>query len=79
MLQCSALTENNRNSNFGNWSGKEKTYLVLTRKNNALRARDRKQENESRRTVSCQYFLKKCDHINRVCKTMFLNTLSIEE
>lgn len=80
LLQCSALTENDRKRNFEEfwkleWEGKKLLVKFLTRKNNASRARDRKQENKSRRIISCQYFLKKGDSINRVCKTIFLNTL----
>lgn len=58
----------------------EVVYLYNIKKNSkVMRAKDRKQENESIRTISCQYILKKCDSISRVCKTMFLNTLSIGE
>lgn len=61
------------------WEGKRLFVKFLTRKIYAVRARDRKQENKSRREYSCQYFLKKGDSLIRVCKPMFLKSLSIGE
>lgn len=85
LLQCSTLTEDDREKNFDefwkldSWSAKKVFVQFLTKHSNTARARDRKEDNKSRRKSSNQYYLKKGANIVRVCKPMFLHTLSIGE
>lgn len=58
------------------WEAKKIFVRFLTKKVKAARARDRKDKTSSRRKWSHNYYLKKDKSIVRVCKTMFLNTLS---
>lgn len=84
MLQCATLTENERKTNFDefwrlHWQAKKVMVKLLTQKTETARIRGRKDETKSRRKYSCKYYLKKSGTNVRVCKTMFLNTLSISE
>lgn len=83
-VQCVKLTEEDRKKNFDeywklDWEAKKVYIKFLTKKIPTARERDRKENAKSRRKWSNQYYLKKQKLIVRVCKTMFLNTLSIGE
>lgn len=83
-IKCVVLTEEDRKRNFQEywkheWEAKKMFVKFLTKKVDTARARDRKDKTSSRRKWSHQYFVKKDQSIVRVCKTMFLNTLSIGE
>ncbi|KAJ8884512.1 hypothetical protein PR048_016369 [Dryococelus australis] len=69
---CFSLTESDREYNF-------EEYWMLEWGEKKHFIRGRKNETISRRTFICKFFLKKGTEKIRVCKRMFLNTLSIGE
>ena len=61
------------------WGEKRLYIRILTKVVIPKRARDRKKTDKSRRSTSLEYHLKIGNELLRVCKKMFLNTLSIGE
>lgn len=81
-IQCFKISEEERLSifkSFWNLTWNEKKIYVSSRviKKKTKRARHRKNENDSRRDYSLQYFVDKQHERIRVCKTMFSNTLGM--
>ncbi|KAK5648005.1 hypothetical protein RI129_002897 [Pyrocoelia pectoralis] len=82
--KCSLFTEEVRIAIFKkfwtmSWSEKKVYVSLLCERNSTVRARNRKQEDVSRRACSFTYYLRREEERLRVCKTFFLNTLSIGE
>lgn len=83
-LKCYLLSDEDRKLAFDNfWKltwGEKKLFVKLNmRSNESQRHRDRKEEEKSRRVNSFNYYLRKENEPIKVCKKMFLNTLSIGE
>lgn len=81
-FHCSSLSRKDRErffSEFWRLSWKEKRMYVrgVTEVNVTQRARDRKQEGKSRRSLSYKYFFKRNHEKLRVCKATFLATLGV--
>lgn len=81
-IKCFSLCEEDRQRIFAKFwelSWPEKRVYVTSRvlKCATKRARNRKNDTESQRSVSFCYFLNKKSEQIRVCKTMFCNTLGI--
>ncbi|KAK5640008.1 hypothetical protein RI129_010819 [Pyrocoelia pectoralis] len=85
-LQCKSLSDTDRSEIFKifwsemTWEQRKVYINMLVKKENTKRERNRKEDHKSRREFSWTYFLKNSKQQTfRVCKTMFLNTLSIKE
>lgn len=83
-IKCRSVSEDHRKqifTKFWNMSWNEKRLYVrmLTNVKIPERKRDRKEMDKSRRSASLEYNLKIGNNMIRVCKTMFLNTLSVGE
>lgn len=83
-MQRNTITEEDKNNIFCRfWKmpwGEKKLYVDLfVVVHPTSRARDRKDNDTSRRESSYLYFLERNKEKVRVCKTMFLNTLAIGE
>lgn len=83
-LKCTEFTEEDRKQIFSKFwelsDAEKKIYInMLTIAETIKRPRDRKEDGSSRRQLSLIYCLKKKEEKLRVCKTMFLNTLSVGE
>lgn len=83
-IKCVTVDEEERNYIFEKfWKmswGEKKVYIdLLVIVQPTSRARDRKDEQKSRRESSYIYFMEKNQTKVRVCKKMFLNTLGIGE
>lgn len=81
-MQCSKLSEEERLSIFKKFwtlTWNEKKIYVRSRiiKKNIERARHRKNETDTRRTCSLQYFMDIKHEKIKVCKTMFCHTLGM--
>lgn len=81
-IQCHRISEADRKTSFDKfWNytwDQKRVYVQSTVKVfHTNRQRDRKDPKKSKRVHSCMYFLKKGDGMVRVCKTLYLNTLSI--
>ena len=83
-LKCRIINEQQRKDIFKTfWDmtwGEKRLYIrILTKVVIPKRDRDRKKTDKSRRSTSLEYHLKIGNELLRVCKKMFLNTLSIGE
>lgn len=83
-LQCTKFSEENRAKLFKDFwkmsDGEKKVYVkMLITQEEIKRPRDRKEDEKSRRSYSFSYHLQLKETKLRVCKNMFLNTLSIGE
>lgn len=81
-IKCFSLYEEDRQHIFAKFwelSWPEKRVYVTSRvlKSAIKRARNRKNDTDSQRSVSYRYFLNRKGDQIRVCKTMFCNTLGI--
>lgn len=81
-MHCNMITEEDRKQLFESfWAlswGQKKVYIVnLIKALPTNRKRDRKNPEESKRSRSFIYFLKKGEDMVRVCRTLFLNTFSL--
>lgn len=81
-MKCILVTEEERREIFKEfWSmdwGQKKVYVnSCVRKVPVKRTRGRKVQTESRRGQTFQYFLKVRNEEMKVCRTLFLNTLSL--
>lgn len=82
IIKCHSVSEDDRKlmfNKFWNMTWDEKRVLVqnLVKILHTSRPRDRKDPEKSKRSNTLVYYLKKEEEMIRVCKTMFLNTLSI--
>lgn len=82
LLKCAVLSEEDRKTIFQHfWKltwGEKKIYIDNAVKNSPInRQRDRKDPEHSRRAQTFFYYLRVNEQAIRVCRTMFLNTLSI--
>lgn len=83
-MKCNTITEEERMNIFRkfwelSWSEKTLYVDLFVVVRPTTRARDRKNNDSSRRENSFLYFLEKDQEKIRVCKNMFLHTLDIEE
>ena len=84
VIQCSSVTESDRERNFKEywkleWGQKKYFARSLTKMVLNNRYRDRTDAAKSKRQFSCIYYLKQGIGKIRVCKTMYIITLSIGE
>lgn len=82
VIKCHMITEEDRKSLFDqfwmmNWGEKKLFIKCLIKVMPIKRQRDRKDPSTSQRKNTMVYYLKKNDDMIRVCKTLFLNTFSI--
>ncbi|CAH1100830.1 unnamed protein product [Psylliodes chrysocephalus] len=83
-IQCFKLTDQDRSDIFNyfwhlDWNQRKIYIDMLVKISITKRQRNRNLENQSRRSMSWKYYLKKTDTEIRVCKNMFLNTFCIGE